>query len=688
MVRATSMKTFAFRWLAVVLGMLLAHPLAAAELPAPEPVKTLSPAYSRYLEMSARTKQLLKDRDTKGLEALAAELRTSKDALDGGTWMLSYFYDMVDTLPDKEAEAGEAMKFFEQWAAESPQSITAQVALARALISYAWVARGSGWSNSVTDEGWKLFEKRLQRARDVLGAAKELDEKCPGWYEAGQTVALGQGWEWDEYMKFVDEAIAKEPTYGKYYTKACYWMLPRWYGEEGDFEDWIAEKADGYPEEKRDWQYARFVWMADRMNQSEEMVFKPGRLDWKRTKRGFEKWLETDPSNLNVRFEYTRLAMLADDPKTAREQFEITGGKYSPRQWGGVEEFEKARKYAYEGGANPLREDEDRPQRTPRSQISPKAIEWVEFILRIAGSFLGSALAGVLLLVLALQRNEPVAGTVAVVAALVVGTAFGTLATLVPGACLYLYFKKKGLVHPPELAPSSGWVVLGWLIVLASVPLALQVGAAILQMIPYTMKNGPYQDEKAMAYFMRDGSVMRTTVVTSWLGFLGLLIACGPRNREGWKRRLGLQGFRPGPAALWILGAAIVIGAMGFVADKYMDEYSKKSLIMIAEGIHSPVWYFLAVAIVAPISEELLFRGYAFSGWVEKITPWGAILAPAVLFTVCHLQYGWAGLLYVFVMGVTLGIVRWRTGSIYPCIALHAAYNLYHCIEVARRAWA
>jgi membrane protease YdiL (CAAX protease family) len=93
------------------------------------------------------------------------------------------------------------------------------------------------------------------------------------------------------------------------------------------------------------------------------------------------------------------------------------------------------------------------------------------------------------------------------------------------------------------------------------------------------------------------------------------------------------------------------------------------------------------VALVAPVSEELLFRGYAFSGWVGKMGPWGAILVPAVLFTACHIQYGWAGLLYVFIMGVTLGVLRWRTGSVYPGIAIHAAANLLSCIDVASRAW-
>jgi membrane protease YdiL (CAAX protease family) len=677
------MKTPVFSFLALILGIVLAGRGQAESLPPAEPVEALSPAYTRNQEMLVRVKNLLAARDTTGLEALAAELRASKDRLDGGTWLLSHFYDAAVALPKTEPEAGQALKFYETWAANRPQSITAQVCLAQALTDYAWQARGSGRADSVGAEQWKLFEERLDRAWEVLENAGELEEQCPGWFEAGQTVGLGQGWDREDYLNFVRDALAREPTYGRYYTKACYWLLPRWYGEQGDFEAWITEQAEAAPEAERDWQYARLVWMADRMRVSGEIVFAPGRMDWARTKRGFETWIATDPENLNLRFQFTRLALIAGDRETAREQFDVTGGKYFPRGWKNVEQFEQARRFAYDGGVNPLTAKE--PPARARRTLPPETRERVEQILRVAGGFLGGALAGACLLALGWQRREAWAGAVALLACVLAGAIFGTLATILPAVGLYLYLRSKRLVHPPELSPPSGWLVLVWVIVLAGAFLLLQIGALILAMVPALLQGVADGGEAVVLALTRDGTMFRLIAVAGWLCFLGLLIACGPRNREDWQRKLGLHRPPWGSAVLWTLGLGALVTGVGFLADPFMDEQSRKSISTISEGIQSPFWFFLAVAVVAPIQEELLFRGYAFSGWVDKIGVWGAVFVPAVLFTVCHVQYGWVGLLYIFLMGVALGILRWKTDSVYPCLALHFLNNLAHCLEAAIR---
>lgn len=322
-----------------------------------EPVKLVSPLASDNYGVFAETKRMREEQDTAGLEALARKLRETRDSLENGYWFLSTFYDAAVRVPKDPDGEKQAMEFYEKWAKDRPQGVTAQVCLASALVRQAWNARGSGWANTVTEEGWRLMAERLARAKEVLDRANTLEEKCPGWYAVAQSVALGQGWDRDKYMSMVDEAIGKEPTYGQYYTNACYWLLPRWHGEEGDFEKWIASKADAQPPEKRDVQYARLVWAADRMAVRGEVVFGPGRLDWARAKRGFEQWIrETPHYDLPLRFEFTRLALLADDREAARAQFDVTGGKYYAPAWNGkVDVFEAARLYAYSGGPNPLR---------------------------------------------------------------------------------------------------------------------------------------------------------------------------------------------------------------------------------------------------------------------------------------------------------------------------------------------
>ena len=52
----------------------------------------------------------------------------------------------------------------EKWRAQYPQSITVYTTLAATYVNYAWQARGNGYANTVTDEGWQLFRDRIHQA--------------------------------------------------------------------------------------------------------------------------------------------------------------------------------------------------------------------------------------------------------------------------------------------------------------------------------------------------------------------------------------------------------------------------------------------------------------------------------------------------------------------------------------------
>lgn len=82
------------------------------------------------------------------------------------------------------------------------------------------------------------------------------------------------------------------------------------------------------------------------------------------------------------------------------------------------------------------------------------------------------------------------------------------------------------------------------------------------------------------------------------------------------------------------------------------------------------------VTIVAPIAEELLFRGYMFGALRTWRGPWPAALITGALFGAVHV-FGQEPefLVPLAVLGVALCVVRWKTGSLLPCIALHAVNN-------------
>jgi len=88
------------------------------------------------------------------------------------------------------------------------------------------------------------------------------------------------------------------------------------------------------------------------------------------------------------------------------------------------------------------------------------------------------------------------------------------------------------------------------------------------------------------------------------------------------------------------------------------------------------------VTVIAPICEEFFFRGFLFGvlrSWLAPRGSWGtwaAAIVTGILFGCAHI--GSAALKYLVplaFLGFVLCIVRWRTGSLYPGMALHSINN-------------
>lgn len=81
----------------------------------------------------------------------------------------------------------------------------------------------------------------------------------------------------------------------------------------------------------------------------------------------------------------------------------------------------------------------------------------------------------------------------------------------------------------------------------------------------------------------------------------------------------------------------------------------------------------LTVCVLAPVLEEMLFRGVILRGFLHRYPRWVAIVFSAMLFGAAHLN------IYQFMVATVLGVLAgWlyeRTRSLLPCIVLHGAYN-------------
>ena len=148
-------------------------------------------------------------------------------------------------------------------------------------------------------------------------------------------------------------------------------------------------------------------------------------------------------------------------------------------------------------------------------------------------------------------------------------------------------------------------------------------------------------------------------------------------------RSLVLWGFRrPNKAYFWVVPLGlVVVYALSIAHDLIVNP---KQQAIVSEFPHSAfgaAMFILVAVVMAPLFEEIVFRGFLFRGFANSWGwVWGA-LASAAIFGAAHLQ------LDVFLPLAALGFVlAWayhRTGSLWTCITMHALFNL-----IAVAAWA
>lgn len=147
-------------------------------------------------------------------------------------------------------------------------------------------------------------------------------------------------------------------------------------------------------------------------------------------------------------------------------------------------------------------------------------------------------------------------------------------------------------------------------------------------------------------------------------------------NRPQWHRilRFGtIRLFSLVALLLCVLGMAILVSEVDNLFRRLVPVPG--FLLEFFTGIHeSPLWMsILLLVIVAPVTEELLFRGVILRGLAMRVGSGVAVLVSALLFALVHLN-PWQ-FLTAFPLGLLLGWWYLRTGSLTPCILGHALLN-------------
>jgi membrane protease YdiL (CAAX protease family) len=173
------------------------------------------------------------------------------------------------------------------------------------------------------------------------------------------------------------------------------------------------------------------------------------------------------------------------------------------------------------------------------------------------------------------------------------------------------------------------------------------------------------------------GSLVLLTITQAALLAVGALFVGAPR---------ALSGIRLVPAhGLWrSIGLGVLVALPAWIAAQLLAVITARLLEPFglrpeggvadaAIGLVDPLVLAIALVVVAPVAEEIFFRGIVLNAWLREFGVRRAIIGSALLFALIH------GSIFVipaiFALGIGLALLYIRTGSLPASMAMHATFN-------------
>ena len=160
------------------------------------------------------------------------------------------------------------------------------------------------------------------------------------------------------------------------------------------------------------------------------------------------------------------------------------------------------------------------------------------------------------------------------------------------------------------------------------------------------------------------------------LAVIGLAALCGRNFRAAaaWAPGRSTAGSHLGALGFGICANTAVSALMTLLPlpEALVGEYAEQSQ-QVYDPAHA-ILSLVSVVILAPVFEEILFRGHMFSFFREGFPFWIAAAASSALFGFAHGQLLW--ICYAAGMGLLFCAIRERSGTLTLCVAAHMGFNL------------
>lgn len=204
-----------------------------------------------------------------------------------------------------------------------------------------------------------------------------------------------------------------------------------------------------------------------------------------------------------------------------------------------------------------------------------------------------------------------------------------------------------------DLYPVPGWSVLTFLAVAAA------IGATAIWLLP-------------------DRSLLPLLTVFFGTGLAAVLISVSPLGFADGARALGLRPVGWRPVVLGVVGTTVLSFAVSQIG------VQPEGVRQVTDSVRDPavlIPTLLVLAVLAPVVEELVFRGLLY-GWVAgRWGPLPAFIVSSLVFAAAHAEP--AHVVLVIPLGFWFGWLRWRTNSLWPTLITHMINNAFAVLGAA-----
>lgn len=241
-------------------------------------------------------------KDLAGLSEMADKYRQSRARTPSGSWQSEIFHIAIQFQTRKNLQRSTGCQsplapLVRDWLESDPDQPAAIITMADLELAEGWCFRGTGYSDEVSEQGWKEFRKHSRAAYDMLETKRDQASSDPEFYAVMAAVYRALNKTPRDLRLLLDEATSREPYYLRTYFSASHSFLPQWGGSAERLDDFARYAAERTAASDKTGFYYRVYWYLEDCACASPWTVG----DWEEMKQAMRDVYERYPVDFNAR---------------------------------------------------------------------------------------------------------------------------------------------------------------------------------------------------------------------------------------------------------------------------------------------------------------------------------------------------------------------------------------------------